>query len=299
MSLVSASEFNLGEFLGIGLTTIEIGYLAGALFLGLFALAALRRASRAPGFLPIVWIAVALALLAGTLLVAARGFRDEIPDFLRPWTDQQRLMRAAAILALLGSSFVCISGHWIRGALARWIVRVAGIVQAGLAIWLASGWFSQELPTEIRPWTAETVIVRSVIVLSLACLAIAFWGRRTRGKPHQRWANRALALPAIAIAVILAWRWFGAALEPSLESARIERYAVILAAIATTTCLIISAGAYLLRDRPEVKRAPSRLAVDAKPPRSPRPLPIAVLLDDRGRPVLPNSGPAQSGPAGA
>src|SRR4051794_27965237 len=99
-----AAEFDLGEFLGIGLDTTQIGYLAGSLFLGLFGLSALRRAKRAQGVVPAVWIAIAIGLLAGSLLVAARGFPESVPDAVRPWTDPDRLIRAAVILALLGCS---------------------------------------------------------------------------------------------------------------------------------------------------------------------------------------------------
>jgi len=294
-----ADSFDLGEFLGIGLDTREIGYLAGALFLGLFAISALRRAKRAEGWLPIVWIAVAIGLIAGSLVVVARGFPDQIPDFLRPWTEPNRLVRIGAILALVGGSLVCLSGHWIRGALARWTCRVIGLVLAGVAVWLAAGWFSQDVPEDIRPWTADIVIARCVIVLALALLAIAFWVRHTWGTPQIRWGNRALAPAALAFAVILGWRWFGSSLGVDLEPVKLEQTTILVAALATATCLLIAIGAYLMRERRQAKRPSQPFPINEKAKFRAQPLPVAVLLDEQGRPVLPNASRGQSGPAGA
>lgn len=294
-----ADGFDLGEFLGIGLDTREIGCLAGALCLGLFGIAALRRAKRAEGSLPIVWIAIAIGLFAGTLVVTARGFPDQIPDSLRPWTETNRLVRIGAILALVGASFVCLSGHWVRGALWRWICRVVGLALAGVAIWLAACWFSQDLPAEVRPWTADIVIAHSVIVLALALLAAAFWFRQTWGAAHGRWANRAFSPAALALAVILGWRWFGASSGINLEAAKLEQMTIVLGALATGTCLLIAAGAYLMRERPKIKPRSQQFPVQEVVKRSHRPLPVAVLLDEQGRPVLPKPARGHPGPAGA
>jgi hypothetical protein len=291
--------FDLGEFLGIGLDTREIGYLAGALFLGLFGIAALRRAKRAEGSLPIVWLALAIGLFAGALVVTARGFPDQIPESVRPWTEPNRLVRSGAILALIGASLVCLSGHWVRGALARWICRVIGLALAGLAVWLATGWFSQDVPAQVRPWTVDIVIARCVIVLALLLLAGAFWVRQAWGTAHSRWANRALAPVALAFAVILGWRWFGATMEVELESAKLEQMTIFVTVIATATCLLIAAGAYLFRERPQVKKRSQPFPIHKAPKGPARPLPVAVLLDEHGRPVLPNASRGHSGPAGA
>src|SRR5207245_1718634 len=99
-------DFDLGEFLGIGLNTTQFAHLAGALFLGLFALSALRRGKQAAGLLTAVWLAVAVGLLAGAILIAARGFPDQIPDDLKPWTNPEQLLRAAAVVCLLGCAIV-------------------------------------------------------------------------------------------------------------------------------------------------------------------------------------------------
>jgi hypothetical protein len=294
-----ADGFDLGEFLGIGLDTREIGYLAGALFLGLFGIAALRRAKRAEGWVPIVWIAIAVGLFTGTLVVTARGFPDQIPESVRPWIEQNRLVRVGAIVAIVGASLVCLSGHWVRGALARWICRVIGLVLAGVAVWLAAGWFSEDMPADVRPWTAEIFVERCVIVVSLALLAGAFWVRQTWGTPHSRWANRALAPAALCFAVILGWRWFGTLFRIDLDSSKLEQTTTVAAALAIAICLLIAAGAYLLRERPVFKRPSRPFRIKEVSKSSAGPLPVAVLLDDQGRPVLPNSARGHSGPAGA
>ena len=233
------------------------------------------------------------------MVVTGRGFPNDIPEELRPWAETHRLVRAAAVLALLGSALVCLSGHWVRGALARWICRVVGLILAGIAIWLAAGWFSGEMPEEVRPWTAKVVIERSVIVLALLCLAAAFWVRERWGTPHARWANRSLAPAAAAFAVVLAWRWFGTAFDARIEDLPVVRVTIVLAAIATGVCLLIAGGAFLLRERPAVKRTVEQKTWTPTPVPAAQQLPIATLLDDRGRPVLPRNAAGHSGPAGA
>jgi hypothetical protein len=294
------AAFDLGEFLGIGLDTTQIYYLAGALFLGLFGLSAMRHAKRAEGAIPIIWIAIAIALFGGCFVVVAKGFPDILPDWVKPWTETNRLVRVGAALALLGAALVLISGHWIRGAIARWICRVAGLALAGLAVWLAAGWFSNEVPDEVRQWTVDRVIARVVVILALVLLGVAFWMRQSFGTAHSRWFNRALAPAPLATGIFLAWRWFGSLVEIPMEARDIEQWIVIVAAIATGTCLLISAGAYAMRERPPRKQQP----IESSPPKpaiksSPRPLPVATLLDDTGRPVLPGSARGHSGPAGA
>src|SRR5437870_3277446 len=143
-----------GDFLGVGLDARQLGHLAGALFLGLFALSAIRRAQRAGGMLPAFWLAIAVGLLAAATSVAARGFPDQIPEDLRPWVEPDRLTRAAAIVILLGVAVVLVSAHWVRRPLPRAAYRLAGLALAGVALWLAAGWFGDALPDEFRPWAA-------------------------------------------------------------------------------------------------------------------------------------------------
>jgi len=294
------AAFDLGEFLGIGLDTNQIAYLAGALFLGLFGLSALRHAQRAGGATPIVWVAIAIALFGGCLVVVAKGFPDEIPEWAKPWTETNRLVRVGAAIALLGSALVLISGHWIRGALARWMCRVVGLALAGLAVWLAAGWFSAEVPDEVRQWTADKVIARIVVILALVSLGLAFWMRQSFGSAHARWFNRAFAPSPIAVAVYLSWRWFGSLVEIPVDGNEIVLWIVVAAAVATGTCLLIAVGSYTMRERPPKNRTPTEPAMPKPTPKSsPRPLPVATLLDEAGRPVLPGSARGHAGPAGA
>jgi hypothetical protein len=289
------ADFDLGEYVGVGLTTNQIGYLAGALFLGLFALSALRRAKGAVGVWPVVWVAVAIALFAGTVLIAARGFPDDIPDWLRPWAETDRLIRAAAVAVLLGCATVLVSAYWVRGPMARLGYRLAGTVMAAVAVWLASGWFADQVPYEVREWTGQAEIMRAVVLLGMVFLAAALWVRDCGGTPHARWLNRALVPPAIAMIVILGTRWFGTRAWPELPASEVQFVAVVIATIGTGTCLLIAGGAYLIRERTippkPVKAIPLAAAVGSpRPATADRALPVALMLDEHGRPVLPASG---------
>ena len=290
---------DLGEFLGLGLDTAQIGHLAGALFLALFGLSALRRVTRAPGLLPAVWIAVGLGLLAGAVLVTARGFPDHIPDELRPWTVPDRLVRAAAVLGLLGVATLCVSAHWVRRPAARLGFRLVGLLLVGAAVWLAAGWFADELPDEARPWAARPIVTRALVVLGLVSVAALLWLRPPDEPAHRRWGNRTLAVPLVGIAMVMAVRWFGPVLMPELAVAGVVRRAVVITAVATATGGVVTVGAYLFRPR----SAKARRGVAATPandsplPLARRPLPVAVLLDDQGRPVLP--APAAGRPPGS
>jgi cytochrome bd-type quinol oxidase subunit 2 len=295
------AEFDLGEFLGIGLGTTQIAYLGGALFLGLFGISALRHAKRAGGFAPAIWIAIALALLLGCFLVAARGFPDLLPVELKSFADPERLARVAAVFALLACAVVLLSAHWVRGSLGKFICRVMGFCVAGLAVWLAASWFQADVPDDVRPWTARSVIARAVVVLGLLCLAAAFWMRQVWGSAHARWINRALSPIALGIAIVLAGRWFVAPSWQDYPTGDVERVTCILAAIACGTCLLVAAGAYFLRERPAPpKKVTSPVEAVARTVSTPKTqLPVAVLLDESGRPVLPRASAPRSGPAGA
>lgn len=301
------AEFDLGEYVGIGLNTNQIGHLAGALFLGLFGLSALRHARGASGIFPVVWIAVAVGLFAGALLLSARGFPDELPEWLRPWTEPNRLTRAAAVAILLGCATIFLSAHFVSGAMGKVVCRFAGLALAGLAFWLAAGWFADQVPQEAREWTGQTTVMQAVVLIGLVFLAAAFWMRHKSGPPHTRWLNRALAPPSIAMAVILGTRWFGTRIWPELDAAEVQFVAVVLGAVATGTCLLIATGAWLFRQRPATAKRRERFlpvarAMEPPPPPAERSLPVALLLDEHGRPVLPGqrgAGPYQAGPAGA
>ena len=289
--------FDLGEFLGLGLDTAQIGHLAGALFLALFALSALRRVTRAPGPMPAVWIAISLGLAVGAVLVAARGFPDQIPDELRPWTVPDRLLRAAAVLGLFGCAVTCLSAHWVERPMARLGYRLLGLFLVGTAVWLSAGWFADELPEEARPWAARPVVTRALTVLGMLAVAAMFWMRPADESAHRRWASRTLATPAVGLAVILVIQWFGPSLVPDLAVDEAVRVAVVVTLVATGTCAAVAVGAYWLRPVNQ-NRARPRTNGDppAAPPAERRQLPVALLLDDQGRPVLPT--PSSGRPAG-
>lgn len=293
--------FDLGEFLGLEWTTAQIGHLAGALFLALFGLSALRRVTQAPGMIPAVWIAVALDLLAGSVLVAARGFPDQVPVELRPWTVPDRLLRAAVVLGLLGCAVTFMSAHWVRRPSGRMVFRLLGMLLLGMAVWLSAGWFADELPEEARVWAARPIVTRALTVLGLLGTATLFWLGDAGEGPHRRWARRALAVPTAGLAVALAARWFGPTVLPAVDAAEAARIIAVATLVATGTCVLVAVGAWFLRRSPPTQ--PVRASATDQPlPQLPlvtdRPLPVAVLLDDQGHPVLParSSGSGTAGP---
>jgi hypothetical protein len=247
---------------------------------------------------------MSIGLFAGTLLLVARGFPDDIPDWLRPWTETDRLTRAAAVAVLLGCATILMSAYWVRGTMARFAYRLVGTVMAAVAVWLASGWFADQVPYKVREWTGQVEIMRAVVVLALVFLAAALWVRHGEGTPHARWLNRALTPPAIAMVVILGTRWFGTRAWPELPASEVQFVAVVLGAIGTGTCLLIAGGAYLIRERPAppkpVKAIPLPATANSPRPAAPeRAIPVALLLDDHGRPVLPSSGGSEKGQSGS
>jgi hypothetical protein len=284
--------FDLGAFLDVGLDTRQIGHFAAALFLVLFGLLALRRVHLASGALPALWIAIAAGLITGGASIFARGFPDQIPEDLRPLFDPDRLVRAAIIAGLLGCSLVFLSAHWVRSRWSRTGWRLVGLGAAALAIWLAAAWFADQLSDEARPWAARPMVTRGLTVAGLLILAGAFWFRPSGDPAPTQWANRTLAPPALALAVVLASHWFGPSVSTELPVDEITRVAVVLSVIVSGTCGFIATGAYYLRDRDRPKSKRKRKAKVRVSPSAPvRPLPVAVLLDANGRPMLP-PGPA-------
>ena len=289
-------EFNLGEFLGIGLSTTEIGYLASAFFSGYLDL---PRCGGHRGTMD----CFALFGLPLHSPSAHRHFSSRCSDF--PSKSPTSFVRG---LNRIGSS---VPGPCLRFSARRSFVcratgfralaldlRVVGLVLAGVAVWLAAGWFADEIPSEVRPWTANTVIARGVIVLALASLAVAFWARRMEGSPHARWANRARARPPWQSHSFLpgggSARYSGQASrrlscnEPLFfwQSSRPARVSQLRAEP------ICSANAPRLNLR-------LRRSTLASPPIVPaRPLPVALLLDERDRPVAPKTSRGHSDPIG-
>lgn len=284
-------DFNPGEALGVGLDTRQLGLFAGSLFFALFSVSAVRRAQRGGALVAAVWLAVAAGLLAGALALAACVFQDHIPDDLRPWAEPDRLTRLAAVLAVVGLGVVLLSAHWLRGPSARFACRLTGLVTAGAAVWLAAGWFTDAVHEEIRPWAARTVVTRGVMVLALLCLAGMFWVRPVGESAYVTWARRILTVPCLALAAHLSVRWFGAVVGVEFPQTEFRRVLVTLTAVAMGTCVLISGGAYVLRDRagPTVRDLAPAACTTAPTPVGGRRLPVAVLLDDQGRPFAPKT----------
>ncbi len=291
------SEFNLGEYLGIGLNTAEIGYLAGALFLGLLGLAALRRAFQARSISSAIWITIALAFLAGALLAVARISQSD--SRCRPPMDgavstrtlrgRTRASRRIADLHLrkLGSSCagaMDVEGHWACPRGCRHLVSCRLVRGRNPVRGSPVDGKHRHRPRRVPVGSRES--------------RCGFLGRKMEGSPHARWANRALSPAALAFAVILACRWFGSLFGKGFEPSEVERVTLLLAIIATGTCLAIAGGAYLLRERP-ARMTPTRRSVLASEPIVPaRPLPVALLLDERDRPVVPKTSRGHADPIG-
>ena len=297
------AEFDLGEYVGIGLDTNQIAYLAGTLFLGLFrpvrAAAREPRHRRAPGrvgcdcdWLVCRRVSPRRSQLPGRDSRVAQTLDGDGPAHPR------RGGRGP-----VGVRRILMSAHWANGPMARLGYRIAGLGLAALAAWLGGGWFADQMPFQIQEWLVQKTIMRAVVVLALLFLAAAFWVRHSSGPPHARWRSRILTPPAIAMATFLATRWFGTRVWPDLQVSEVESAAVVLGAIGTGTCILIAAGAYLIRERPVPTATPVAQVSPAKlrPAAPSRPLPVAVLLDEQGRPVLPAKSGAkgQAGPTGA
>ena len=193
-------------------------------------------------------------------------------------------------MALFGFAVTLLSAHWVRRPRWRVAVRAVGLGVAGLGVWLAAGWFGDQLPEEARPWAARAVVSRVLAVTGLLFVAWTCWFRPAAESPHRRWAVRTLAVPALALAVVFGLHWFGRSIWEEIPIGDAIQVTVALAAVATGTCGMIAAGAYLLRDRAARRSVRRRTAANSMPTpeaTTDRPLPIAVLLDDRGRPILP------------
>jgi hypothetical protein len=288
------SEYDLGEVFGGPFTTTQIYHLAGILFFALFGLSALRHGKRTGGWLPAVWGTVALGLFAIAFHIAVRGFRVYIPDEIIRYSTPDSLARVGAVLALVLWGAVFLSAHWVNGSLAKWWHRLGGLALLGVAVWLASGWFADEIPDEAKPWTARTIIVRIGTLASLILLAAAFWTRGTWASDHTRWVNRALTPMALVGAVFLGVQWFGYPANEYLTLEEFQRLLILLGTVASATCLTIAGGAWLMRTRPvqPTTSAPSgaNLYPTSNPPpakASTKPLPVALLLDSHGRPIAP------------
>ncbi|WP_020472104.1 hypothetical protein [Zavarzinella formosa] len=280
-------EFDLGAYVGVGLSSRQLYFVAGALFFGLFAFSAMRRAKNTGGAWAAVWGSAAIGLLAVGLHVTGRGLGDYLLAWLLPFTEQEPLQRAA-ILGILGCwAFVFLSAHWVNDPLAKWLCRLAGLGCVVAAAWLGVAWFRDEIPEEARPWTTQEIFLQIGITLGLALLAVALWMKGQWTTPHTRWAYRSLVPVVLGGIALLALNQFGREIPDDWKQFPFRRVILSLTAIGTACGLLIAIGAWFMRDQlpepePEAKPAP------AKPKPVPtKPLPVAVLLDDDGRPVVP------------
>jgi hypothetical protein len=283
-------SFDLGEFLGIGLDSTQIGYLAGAIFLVVFGLLALRRAKCATGPMLAIWLTIAIWLIATAVLAIAHGFPEQIPDDVKPWTEFGRLCRVAAVLSLLWCSLVFLTARWVSRPIPNMTIRLIGAAIAAVCLWLASDWFADLLPEEARPWMARNVMMRLLTVAGLVYLGAAIWFGAPGQPPHIRWAVRTLSPLAFCVAIVLGTTWYAMAAAPGVPIAELNRLIVVLSCVSTGTCGLVAGGAYFLRDRLTANRSHPRCArasADPIPLVAIPPLPVAVLLDDHGQPILP------------
>jgi len=277
-------DFDLGAYVSVGLSTRQLAFLAGVLFFGLFAASAMRRAGRAGGAWAAVWGSAAVALAAAALYVAGRGMGHELPAWLAPFTQQEPVQRAAAVGVLGCWAFIFLSAHWVNDALAKWLCRVAGLGCLGVAAWLTATWFADDIPAEAKPWATTDILLLVGAALGLLLLAVALWVKGRFRPPHVRWAYRSLAPVALGGLALLAHDRFAAEIPADWQDFPARRLIVALTAVGTACGLLIAAGAWLMRDRPPVSEPATPAAERPKPV---KPLPVAVLLDDDGRPVAP------------
>lgn len=291
------SDTSLGEVLGSDLSPWQIQHLVGFLLCTLFGLSAIRHGRRAEGWLPAVWGTVAIGLLTGSLYLAGRGFPEYLPLEILPYLGPDSLTRAACVLALLLWAAVFLLAYWVNGSLTQWWHRLVGLALLGVAVWLATGWFAEEIPDEAKPWTARTALVRLGTLAGLLLLAVAFWRRGMWASDHLRWLNRALAPAALAAALFLGLNWFGLPTNDYITRGELQQLVQLLGTTAVLTCLAIAVGAWFLRTRPA---PPTTSTPPRQPPPSPtptqptspaptvsKPLPVALLLDAHGRPIPP------------
>ena len=281
-------RFDLGEYAGIGLDSRQICFLAGVLFFGIFAVIAMRRAGNAGGLWAAVWSSAAIALVALGIHIAGRGLGEHLPPWLTPLTDRETLQHAA-ILGVTGCwAFVFLSAHWVNDSLAKWFFRVLGLAMAGAGVWQGVAWFRHVLPEEAHPYATRELLLQAGVAIGLLLLAVALWVRGRHSSPHSRWAFRSLVPLVIGGVTLLALDQFAREIPEDWRSFPFRRVIVSLTGIGVGCGLLITVGAWLMRDRPapELSEKPKRLP-DAPKPAPANKLPVAALLDDQGRPVVP------------
>ncbi len=285
------ADFDLGEYVGVGLSTRQLAFAAGVLFFGLFAASAMRRAGRAGGVWAAVWGSAAVALAAVALYVAGRGLGDSLPEWLVPFTQPEPLQRAAAVGVLGCWAFIFLSAHWVNDSLLKWLFRVAGLGCLGVAAWLGATWFADDLPAEAKPWATTEIFLHVGGALGLLLLAAALWMKGRWGRPPARWAYRSLIPVVLGGLALMAYDRFAGHIPDDWKDFPARRVIVALTGIGSVCGLLIAAGAWLMRDRPPAAEPTGKSIAQKPKPKPAKPLPVAVLLDDAGRPILPPKKP--------
>jgi hypothetical protein len=289
--MMLVGDFDLSEYVGVGLTSHQLGYLAGILFCGLMAILSVRRISHAPGVWSIVWVNLAVGLVVGAAYLFMTGFPEQIPEEGKPWATEDSLIHAGIIVALVSSSLVFLSAHWIKSPLVRWLSRSLAVGMVGLAAWLVAQWFSEPLPEEVREWTTQSTLIRIGISLGLLLLAIAFWSNDGRSLPHRLWLRRLFTPVCIAIALLLAMQWFGEKLPEGIERQQAQTIIASVGGIASASCLLTAIGAFFLQKKlAEPSTSPPKKQIPPPEPKLQQPsLPVALHVDNSGRPLPPSS----------
>lgn len=290
--ILQTADFNLGEYAGIGLDTRQIYFLAGVLFFGLLSLIAMRRASQAGGLWAAVWGSVAVALIAWGIHIASWGLAGFLPSWLIPFTERETLQRTALLGVMACWSFVFFSAHWVNDSLGKWVCRVLGLITLGSGIWLGIGWFRESLPEEARPYATPDTIVQACVAVALVLLAVGLWVRGRHSSNHRRWLYRSFVPFVLGGLALLALDRFGNQLPAEWQSIQFRYLIIQTIRVWTVAFFAICVVAWWVRDRPvaetPVKPKPAKLVPIESPKQvTPGTLPVAILLDDQGRPVLP------------
>lgn len=291
--LPQTADFNLGEYTGIGLDTRQLYFLAGVLFFGIFAILAVKRVSQTGGLWAAVWGSVAVCLIAVGIHLAGTGLADFVPEWLKPFTEKQLLQRSATLGVIACWSFFFLSAHWVNDALGKWIYRVIGVSLAGYGVWLAIGWFRDVLPEEALPYATLNIVVRAGVAISLLLLAGGLWVKGKHSGQHWTWLYRSFIPLVLGGLALLIYDQIGSLIPIEWQFPQTRAWIIQAIRIWTVAFLLICGVAWLAREKPikeSTQVSNPRPSIYADPPRKevpPAQLPVAILLDDQGRPVLP------------
>lgn len=282
-------DFNLGEYVGIGLSTKQIGFLAGVIFFTIFAYIAIRRAQNTGGLGAAIWGNICVGLLAASVYVASVGLAEYLPEWLQPFTKPQELQRAAILAGLGCWAFVLLSAHSAPGELTKWLYRVAGVSCLGVGIYFGIAWFQQvELAPEFQRWTTSEMLLQMGIGISLVFLMVALWFKGRWSEPHVMWAYRSF-IPLIGGALMFAiWQQYRTEIIPEdWQQFPFPKIIMSLTMIAVICGLLITLGAYFMREQRTTTSSTAPIKIAPKPVSNTKPLPVAIQLDAAGNPIIP------------